>query len=251
MQETREKAWHEQDDFWKTFGSVIFNKKVMLAAPQEVEQLLHLLNLKQSSSICDLCCGVGRHSLELASRGFHVTSVDRTALYLREAQKKADAEGLDIQFVQEDMRSFCQPNFFDAVINLYTSFGYFEDPLDEKKVLKNIYKSLKRKGKIVMELMGKEVLARIFQERDWREEDGVILLEERKIGKNWVFIESRWIMIKDGKKHERKFYPRLYSAVELCDLLKSCGFEQVETYGGLDGSPYDQKANRLVLVGQK
>lgn len=251
MEKTKEKPWHEQDSFWEAFAPVIFNNKLMQAALQEIEQLLSLLELQPGSSICDLCCGVGRHSLELARRGFKVTSVDRTAFYLKEAKKKAYAEGLDIEFVLKDIRNFCQPNSFDAAINLYTSFGYFEEPIDNKTALENIYKSLKSGGKLIMDLMGKEVLARIFQERDWREENGVILLEERKLGKNWSFIESRWILIKNGKKYERKFYPRLYSAIELCDLLESTGFQKVETYGGLDGLPYDQKADRLVLVGQK
>ncbi len=251
MQATAEKSWHEQDAFWETFAPVIFNSKVMSAAPQEVEQLVRLLDLPPGSSICDLCCGVGRHSLELARRGFDVTAVDRTALYLQEAQKKADAARLDIEFVQADIRDFCRPDSFDAVINLYTSFGYFEDPDDSRTALENIYKSLRDNGKLLIELMGKEVLARIFQERDWREQDGIILLEERKVGKNWGFIESRWIMFKDGKQYERRFYPRLYSAVELCDLLSSSGFEQVDTYGGVDGSAYDEKAMRLVVVGHK
>lgn len=251
MEEKAEKSWHEQDDFWETFAPVIFNEKVMSAAPQEVEQVVRLLNLQPGSSICDLCCGVGRHSLELARRGFEVTGVDRSAPYLDEAKKKAKAERLNIEFVQADMRNFCRPDSFDAVISLYTSFGYFQDPAENKAVLENVYQSLKRDGEFVIELMGKEALARIFRERDWREEDGLIVLEERKVGKNWGFIESRWILFKDGKKYESKFYPRLYSAVELCDLLDRCGFQQVGTYGGLDGSPYDQKANRLVVVVRK
>lgn len=251
MQKTKEKPWHEQDDFWGTFGPVIFNKKVILAAPQEVEQLVRLLNLQPGLMICDLCCGVGRHSLELARRGFQVTSVDRTPLYLQKAKKKAHAEGLDIQFIREDIRDFCQPNSFDAVINLYTSFGYFEDPIENRTVLENIYKSLKNNGNLVMDLVGKEVVARIFQERDWREEDGFVLLEERKVGKNWNSMDNRWIIFKGGKKYEHRFRHKLYSATELCALLISCGFKQVETYGGLDGSPYDQTAKRLVLVAHK
>jgi len=251
MQKTKEKPWHEQDSFWETFAPVIFSNKVIQAASQEVEQLMNLLNLQRDSIICDMCCGVGRHSLELARRGFKVTGVDRTTSYLQEARKKAGAEGLDIQFINEDVRDFCQPDSFNVVLNLYTSFGYFEKRADERTALKNIYKSLKSGGKLVIELMSKEVLARIFQERDWREEDGIILLEERKVGENWDFIESRWILIKDGKRFECKFYPRIYSAVELCELLSSCGFGRVDSYGGLDGSPYDQKANRLVVVGFK
>ena len=174
-----------------------------------------------------------------------------TTHYLEEAKARAEAEQLDIEFVHEDARSFHRPDTFDVVINLYTSFGYFEAPSENMAVLDNIYASLKPGGKLLMELMGKEVLARIFQERDWRQEDDAILLEERKVGKNWDFIEARWILFKGGKKYEHTFYPKLYSAMELCEMLSRSGFREMETFGGLDGSPYDQNANRLTVLGCK
>lgn len=251
MKETSETPWHDQDSFWETYESLIFTSKMLAAAPQDAEHAIAMLKLEPGARICDLCCGVGRHSLELARRGFHVTSVDRTARYLDQAKAKAMAERLDIEFVHQDARDFRRPDSFDAVINLFTSFGYFEDPRENIAVLENIYTSLISGGKLLLELMSKEVLARIFQERDWRQEDGAILLEERKVGKKWEFIESRWILFKDGKKYEHTFYPKLYSAVELCEMLSRCGFREMETFGGLDGSPYDQNANRLTVLGCK
>lgn len=251
MKKTAETPWHDRDDFWETYESLIFTSKMLAAAPQDIEHAMALLKLEPSARICDLCCGVGRHSLELARRGFQVTSVDRTTRYLDQAKAKAEAEGLDIEFVHQDARDFRRPGSFNAIINLYTSFGYFEEPRENIAVLENIYASLKSGGQLLMELMGKEVLARIFQERDWRQEDGAILLEERKVGKNWEFIESRWILFKDGKKYEHTFYPKLYSAVELCEMLSRCGFREMETFGGLDGSPYDQNANRLTVLGHR
>lgn len=251
MEQTTEKAWHERDDFWETVHPILFPAKRISAAGEEVEQVMSLLDLQAGLSICDLCCGVGRHSLELARRGFQVTGVDRTDLYLQEAQNKAKKEGLDIEFVKDDMRTFCRPDSFDVVINMYTSFGYFGDPSDDRRVLENVYTSLKSNGKLLLELMGKEILARVFRERDWREENGVVILEEGKIGKNWGSVENRWIMLKDGKTYEGRFSHRLYCAVGLCDLLKDCGFGRVDVYGDLSGSAYDQKAKRLVVVAHK
>jgi SAM-dependent methyltransferase len=251
MKETAETPWYDQDDFWETIGPLIFTSKITEAAPQDVEHAIAMLKLEPGARICDLCCGIGRHSLELARRGFQVTSVDRTAHYLDQAKAKADAAGLDIEFVHKDARDFHRPDSFDAVINLYTSFGYFAEPRENIAVLENIFASLKSGGKLLMELMGKEVLARIFQARDWREENGIILLEERKVGKNWEFAENRWILFKNGKKCEHTFNLKLYSAVELCEMLSRCGFRDMETFGGLDGSPYDQNANRLTVLGHK
>jgi SAM-dependent methyltransferase len=251
MEKAKEKSWYEQDGFWKTFAPVLFNSERMLSAGQEVEQIVSLLKLQPGVSICDLCCGLGRHSLELARRGFKVTGVDRTTSYLQEAKKKADAEGLDIQFIHDDMRDFCQPNAFDALINVFTSFGYFEAAADDKRVLENVYESLKEDGKFLIDIMAKEVLARIFQEKRWFEEDGAIILEEAKLSEDWSSVESRWIIIRDGSRDEFRFSLRLYSAAQLSELLKSCGFSKVEIYGDLSGSPYDQTAKRLVVVAHK
>ena len=251
MDKTKKQSWYEQDGFWKTFAPLLFNSERMLSAGQEVEQIVSLLKLQPGESICDLCCGPGRHSLELSRLGYCVTGVDRTGLYIEQAKKKANEQGLNIRYVQDDMRNFCEPNAFNAVINVFTSFGYFEEAGEDKRVLENVYKSLKEGGKFLIDIMGKEVLARIFQEKRWFEEDGAIILEESKLAEDWSLVENRWIIIRDGRRDEFRFTLRLYSAVLLSELLKSCGFGQVEIYGDLSGSPYDQTAKKLVVVAHK
>ncbi len=251
MDKSKKQSWYEQDGFWKIIAPVLFSSERMLSAGQEVEQIVSLLKLQPGMSICDLCCGPGRHSLELGRLGYRVTGVDRTRLYLEQAEKKANEQGLNIRFVQDDMRSFCEPNAFDAVINAFTSFGYFEEATDDKRVLENVYKSLKEDGKFLMDIIGKEVLARIFQEKRWWEEDGVIILEDAKLSEDWSSVENRWIIIRDSERDEFRFTLRLYSAAQLSELLKNCGFGKVEIYGDLSGSPYDQTAKRLVVIAQK
>lgn len=251
MEKATEKSWYEQDGFWKTFAPLLFSSERMLSAGHEVEQIVSLLKLQPGVSICDLCCGPGRHSLELGRLGYCVTGVDRTGLYIEQAKKKANEQGLNIRFVQDDMRSFCEPNAFDAVISVFTSFGYFEKVTDDKRVLENVYKSLKEDGKFLIDIMAKEVLARIFQEKRWWEEDDAIILEEAKLSADWSSVDNRWIIIRNGRRDEFRFSLRLYSATQLSDLLKSSGFGQVEVYGDLSSSPYDQTAKRLVVVAHK
>lgn len=213
--------------------------------------IVSLLKIDPGASILDLCCGPGRHSLELSRCDFSLTGVDRTKSYLEKARKQAETEGLKVEFIQEDMRSFCKSNTFDVVINLFTSFGYFEDIKDDKKVITNLYRSLKDKGIFLIDTMGKEVLARVFCERNWQEVDNNIVLEERKICKNWSWIDNRWILIKDGKKEEYKISHRIYSAVELTALLNECDFNSIDAYRDLTGKPYDHMAKRLILVAHK
>ena len=243
--------WHEDDAFWETWGPVLFTRQRLADAPVEVERIVALLNLKPGTRVLDLGCGVGRHSLELARRGFQVTGVDRTGRYLEQASAQAAKEGLKVEFVQDDMRNFCRANAFDAVINMFTTFGYFEDPEEDRQVALNVYRSLKSGGLFLLDTMGKEVLARIFQENRWHEENGALVLEERKVSQNWGWMENRWIMIKDDKRSEFRVNHRLYSATELISLLTGCGFKHVDACGDLDGSAYDHTARRLVVVARK
>ena len=117
------KSWYQDDHFWKVVETILFGEQRVANAASEVDQLTKFLKLQPPAKVLDLCCGVGRHSLELARRGFDVTGVDRTDVYLRRAQRQADSEGLKIEFVQKDMRQFCRPNTFDLTLNLFTSFG--------------------------------------------------------------------------------------------------------------------------------
>ena len=80
-------AWHEQDLFWQTVP--LFDREHLEAAPAEVDALISLLGIVSPATVLDLCCGVGRHSLELARHGFQVTGVDRTAAYLQTARGRA------------------------------------------------------------------------------------------------------------------------------------------------------------------
>lgn len=248
---TQRKAWHEDDAFWETWGPMMFSERRLQSTAAEVDSIVSLLGVESGAHVLDLCCGPGRHSLELARRDFRVTGVDRTRSYLDHAVEQAGEEGLDVEFVQEDMRTFCRPDAFDAVINMFTSFGFFEDPEDDRRVVANVCRSLKAGGVFLMDMHGKETLARIFQERRWNEQDGVISLQEGRVTNNWSWMENRWIVLSGNKRTEFLFSHRLYAATEIVSLLTECGFGHMDVYGGLDGGPYDHTARRLVVVARK
>jgi len=275
---THKTEWFDQDRFWHTFAFSLFNARRMQAATEQVSAVVKLLDVKPGAAILDLCCGPGRHSLELARRGFRVTGVDRTALYLKRARQQARSERLDVEFVQKDMRRFRRRQAFDGAINLFTSFGYFRNPADDRKVLANLFASLRPGARLLMDMSSKETLARVFRERDWYEQDGALILEERRLTQDWSWIENRWIVIKDNRREDRgcssvfrpkirgqstsrdsprfsaqefRFGLRIYSAREMRMLLESVGFNPVHCYGSLRGTPYDHKAERLVVVARK
>lgn len=245
-------AWFDDDAFWDAFRDALFNPDRWRDAAADVDNVLRLLGLAPGASVLDLGCGPGRHALELARRGYRVTGVDRTATYLEQGRDAAAAERLEIDWVQADMREFRRDSAFDAAINLFTSFGYFDDPADELRVLENVSASLKPGGRLVLDLMGKEVLARKFQPVAWsRLADGRLWLEERAIKDDWSAVESLWMLVDGTGRFERRVKVRLYSAAELRSSLLGAGFSRVVCFGSLAGIPYDQDASRLVVVGQR
>jgi SAM-dependent methyltransferase len=243
--------WHEDDRLWEVMEPFFFNPDICQVAAVEVDGIMALLDLDSNGSILDLCCGIGRHTLELARRGYRVTGVDRTTRYLDAAGRHAQEENLTIEFVHDDMRRFRRVEEFDGVINIQTSFGYFDDPSDERRVMDNIYASLKPGGRLIMEMLGKEILARTYRPRDWQERDGRFMLVESIPENDWAYIKNRRIVIYDGKTQEFTLKLRLFSAFELTSLIREAGFKTITCFGGLDKSPYDEKAKRLVAMAQK
>jgi SAM-dependent methyltransferase len=244
-------SWHNQDTFWELFEPILFNQQRQSNARAEVEKVIRLLKMRGRERILDLACGTGRHSLELARRGYDVVGVDRTPSFIEKAKGEAEKDNLEVEFVVEDMREYCRPNRFDIVMNLFGSFGYFEDPDDDRQVVRNMYASLRSGGKFLIETAGKEILAREFQERDWSEDGDTLILAERKPQQNWRRIQTRWIVIKGDQRVEHTVSVRSYSAVELSSLLSDCGFADVQVFGSLEGIDYDQEARRLVVVGTR
>ncbi len=246
-------AWHDDDQFWETWAPYLFSNERVRNATWETDYIVGLLEIPNGARVLDLCCGTGRHSIELARRGYSVTGVDRTHAYLERARTQAIAEGLKIEFVNCDVRSLNLSMSFDAAINMFTSFGYFDSEDDDLKVLRNVYAALRKSGCILIETEGKEVMARDFREREWWwHEDGSIGLQERKVSRMWDRMETRWILIRDRRIiWEGTVSSRIYSAVEFRRLIEMAGFSQVNIYGGLDGAPYDQYARGMIVVAVK
>ncbi len=245
-------AWYEDDKLWEIMEPVMFTEARIAFTTDEVDAIKSLCKIQQDETILDLCCGIGRHSLEFTRRGHKVVGVDRTKLYLERAKETAKMENLNIEFVLDDMRKFHRENSFDIVLNMFTSFSYFEDHGEQMHVLRNIYSSLRAGGRFILESMGKEILARIFLRLSWSEWPHGFLLEEREPIENWSKMHNTWIFIeRNGFVHKWNVTHWIYSGTEIKKMLEDVGFSSVRVYGGLDGRNYDNEANRLVVVATK
>jgi SAM-dependent methyltransferase len=254
--------WFQDESFWELYAPIMFDDKHWDEVPAVAEGVTNLARLdlygeKEEDSpaggprVLDLCCGFGRITLELARRGFAATGVDITPSYLETARFDAAYENLDIEFIHQDVRFFKRPGFFDLALNLYISFGYFENPEDDLKFARNAYESLKEGGTFIIETLGKEIAVRDFVRAEWFERSGFKVLTEYEPVDSWAALKNRWILVKEGREIERSFTQRLYAASELRQLLFKAGFSRVELYGGWDESPYDEGASQLIAVARK
>ncbi len=242
--------WFEDKTFWNKLYPFLFTGQKLEAAESEVESVLELAGLEQGD-VLDLACGPGRHSVALAKRGFRVTGVDLSPFLLRKARERARAENVDVEWVQEDMRRFVRPEGFDLAISLFTSFGYFESRDDDLKVLRNIHQSLRGGGALVIEMAGREPLARGFQATTSKElADGRLLVERHQVVDDWN-LKNELIVIEDDTATTFRFEVRTYSGQELKDRLLEAGFADVRLLGGYDRSEYGLDAERLVAVAHK
>ena len=126
-----------------------------------------------------------------------------------------------------------------------------EEPNENMQVLHNFYNSLKNNDSLLIDLMGKEIVARIFCERECYELNGTTYIEERKVTNDWNWMENRWISLNDNNRQEFKLAHWLYSANELSIMLKDAGFRFTKIFGNLGGAPYDHTAQRLIALARK
>lgn len=244
-------------EWWNNFFDNEFYGRTLELMPEErtdkeVDFVLSVLQLKKKAKILDLCCGTGRHTLRIARCGFRITGLDRSSQHLDTAAKVATADRLkNVEFVRADMRKIPFTNHFDAVVNLFGSFGYFMDDRENFKVLGSISKSLKPGGLFLLESMNREHAVRDDSNMTWFENEEGITINEYWFDVKTDTAHGKWIWIKDGKRTEGessvKTYP--YSTYER-ELAKR-GLEIIDSFGDYDASEYSHESGRIILLARK
>ncbi|MGD8998100.1 MAG: class I SAM-dependent methyltransferase [Anaerolineae bacterium] len=220
---------------------------------QEVEQIVERLGLPPGSAILDLCCGHGRHSIALAERGYRVVGQDLSEVFLKKARADAAEAGVQLRWVHADMRDISFEGDFDAVINMFSAFGYLESEEEDLKALRQVRRALKPGGLFLLEIIHRAWLVRNFESRGWHfGTDGVIVLQERELnlltGRNEVTVT---LIDHQGSRRQHQHAMRIYSAAELVRMVRQTGLTVEAAYGGLDGRELKLDSNRLVLLARK
>jgi D-alanine-D-alanine ligase len=251
---------HLPSDWWRTLfnslyletdGDVIENDR---NTAQEVDLLIGSAGIERNDRILDLCCGQGRHSLELAQRGFpRVTGLDRSRYLIRLARKRARQRNLQVSFHEGDARRFRLGDAeFHCVCILGNSFGYFERPEDDLAVLESVKRALASGGALVMDLMDGDWMRRHFDPRSWEWVDqNHFVCRERDLAEDGDRLISREVVVhaERGVIADQFYAERLYSKERLDALLTRAGFTNVRFHALL--APESARNQDLGMVAHR
>jgi SAM-dependent methyltransferase len=238
------------DETFLNFGLKPFEEK----AEKEVDFILNVLKIPKNALILDLACGVGRHSIELAKRGYKVVGVDFKKDYINYCKEKARKLSLkNARFIQTDMRKLKFKNKFDAVISVYTSFGYFKSEEENLEALRNMAKALKKNGKFFIDVANRDFLVKHFRRIGLTKLKQGYIKEERSFEFSTSKVNAKWTFLSKDKRKisENKSSCRVYSYHELKNMFESVGLKVIKSFGNFKGEEISSDANRLILVGQK
>lgn len=246
------KTWFE-----KWFSSKFY---LQIYRHRNDEDARHLINLFQrsipintKSKVLDIACGAGRHSLELARRGFDVTGFDLSGFLIGEAKKalkNSEEKNLKAKFIIKDMRYFNFKNSFDAAVNFFTSFGYFDNDRENFQVIENVSGSLKTGGYFVFDFLNKNYLEKNLRPYSKNNYENVTVVQKRKIENNIVRKE---IFIK-SKNNTLKFTEvlKLYSVSEFKIIFDSYNLRIQNLFGDYFGNKFNKNnSKRLIIIAKK
>ena len=219
----------------------------------EAEKIINLIqdkiNPKPNSKVLDLACGNGRHSIQFAKRGFQVTGVDLSETLLNIAKQTAEQNNLTIDFILSDMRCQKFNNQFDLVVNLFTSFGYFELDDENGKVIQNIFAALKNNGNFFIDYLNKDFLLQSLEPESVSEINGLSVIQKRRIENNRVLKDI--IIRKNDIETVYNEAVTLYSLNDFIHFFNSAGLTLEHTFGDYSGSSFTTSSPRLILTGKK
>ena len=215
----------------------------------DVELIWRLLELEPGLELLDLACGHGRIANALAERSVRVTGLDATPMFLELARKDAAERGVEVEYVDGDMRSIPWSGRFDRVLCWFTSFGYFADD-DNRRVLAEAYRALKPGGLFAVEMNHRDNLLPRYQDETVEERDGDQMIDRHRFDIETSRSHDERTIIRGGKRRTFEFSVRMLTAAELRDWMLAAGFRETHAFGE-DGEPLTLQHRRMTVVGRK
>lgn len=217
----------------------------------EVDRALRMLKPEGGERVLDLACGSGRHSIELKRRGFEVVGADISAELIEIARRDAEAEGLDIEFLESDLRDLDFGEEFDIVLNLNDgAVGYFEGDEENHRTFEVISRALRPGGKNLVQVPNVLYAREHLPQRSWIPSSHVVELVEHRWNKRERYMEGVMIPVRFGEVLEElsgiEFRQRLYTVDELREIYASVGMTLTTVFHG-NGRPREPSPSQFEI----
>jgi len=233
--------------FDSPYYHILYQSHDATEAKQFMDKLLHPLALPAGVRILDLACGKGRHARYLAEKGFELTGLDISPSNIAFARQ---FEHERLTFYQHDMRLPFRVNYFDAILNIFTSFGYFDTDEDHLKTLVNVYQGLKPGGLFLLDFFNAQWVRQNLVKDETKSLDGIDFYLRKTIRGPWIYKKVEFTT--GGKNFRYRERVRLFNLDDFQAMFNSAGLVVRNTFGGYDLSPFaPEHSKRLILIAQK
>jgi SAM-dependent methyltransferase len=247
-------GFQEDDRLEEYFGEAYARWVLAEIAPErtekQVEFLLPHLPPPARGPLLDVGCGLGRHALSLASRGWSVVGLDRSPSFVAQAQRQAERQGLSCHFRVADMRTLSFEQEFAAVTFFWSSFGFYSDP-ENQSTLAGAFRALMPGGLLFLDLENREAILSHFQKETWRDRGDHWILERNRFDAATETLITRKVYLAGDRRQETERRLKLYSQAELLRMLTCAGFSLFHCWGDWDGQPYSLDSSRLLILASR
>lgn len=246
MTEKKHTEWFA-DWFDSPYYHTLYKHRNCNEAEVFINNLINFLQPAPDAHFLDLACGKGRHSVFLNKKGFDVTGVDLSP----ESIKYASAfENEKLHFYVHDMRRLFRTNYYDYILNLFTSFGYFEKERDELATIQAVANGLKPNGIFVIDFFNSEKVLKNLKAQDELEVDRILFRIRKKLMNGFILKD-----ISFSDKGKDFHFEEKVKALSLADFQKyfsACGLKIVHLFGNYELKEFDPKtSDRLIVIAKK
>lgn len=242
-------AANENDKSWYTswfntdYYHILYKDRDYNEAKNFMDVLVNYLNLPDEASILDVACGRGRHSIHLNSIGYNVTGIDLSEASIAYAKK---FENPKLKFEQHDMCIPCKEQF-DAVFNLFTSFGYFENEADNLKALKAFRDNLNETGFGVIDFMNVDYVKQHLVKQETKTIDGITFTIEKSIEDGYILKNISFT--DEGKDYKFTEKVKALTLNDFESYFNEAGIYLLDVFGDYKLRKFDKNTSeRLVLI---
>lgn len=239
------------DWFEKWFDSpyyhILYKNRDKKEAEMFIDNLISRLKIQKKSTILDVACGKGRHSVYLHTKDMNVVGIDLSSNSIKIAKEE---EKKSLKFEIWDMRNVFKKNTFDIVVNLFTSFGYFETKEDEQKTMNAMALNLKHNGILIIDFMNVKKVTKELVAYEKKKIDNVTFEINRNIYNKYII---KNIKISNNRKiYQFQEKVKALTLTDFSKIINNAGLTIIDIFGNYQLGDFNAlKSDRLIMVCKK